>query len=82
MEVTRGGSSPGTYACKELAYYYALWVDPLLYLDFLHHSENLLREDFLVSLPTEAFELPKERIEEVINLLSTLSNEFIEILPR
>lgn len=27
-QVKRGGSSPGTYACKELVYSYAMWISP------------------------------------------------------
>lgn len=27
-QVKRGGSSPGTYACKELIYSYAMWISP------------------------------------------------------
>ncbi|UPO80328.1 KilA-N domain-containing protein [Parasaccharibacter sp. TMW 2.1888] len=43
LETNRGGNSPGTYACRELVYAYAMWISPSFHLKVIRAFDVLVR---------------------------------------
>lgn len=41
LSVVKGGKNPGTYACKELLFAYALWIDNRIFLKIIKAIDDL-----------------------------------------
>ncbi|MEF9901143.1 MAG: KilA-N domain-containing protein [Pseudomonas sp.] len=48
LRVVRGGNSPGTYACKELVYAYAMWVSPVFSLHVIRSFDSAAANDSVI----------------------------------
>lgn len=48
LRVVRGGRSPGTYACKELLYAYAMWVSPTFSLHVIRTFDSATANDAVI----------------------------------
>nr|DAO28759.1 MAG TPA: KilA-N domain [Caudoviricetes sp.] len=49
IEVSRGGSSPGTFVCKELVYAYAMWISPSFNLKVIRAFDTMQHKPILKS---------------------------------
>lgn len=52
VEVSRGGSSPGTYVCKELVYAYAMWISPAFNLKVIRAFDAMTNDKKLTPAET------------------------------
>lgn len=53
IHVVHGGHSRGTYACKKLAYHYAMWISPKFYSDVLDVFDGVVSGSLKVAAPQD-----------------------------
>lgn len=49
LKIARGGRAPGTYACKELVYAYAMWISPAFSLHVIRSFDSVAANDSMTS---------------------------------
>lgn len=73
ISTVKGGNASGTYACKELVYAYAMWINPKFHLAVIRAFDALVQE--------KAFSLP-QTLPEALRLAADLSEENTRLLPK
>lgn len=77
IKTNRGGNHPGTYACRELVYSYAMWISPKFHLQVVRTFDALAYAAQRPRLPAVLpFDLPVPKtIEEARYLAASLACE-------
>ena len=70
LKTVNGGSNPGTFACKELVYSYAMWISAKFQLEVIRVFDRYVTGQ-LVAKPKTALELAKEQVELLVKLDET-----------
>jgi chromosome condensin MukBEF MukE localization factor len=73
LDVLHGGASPGTYACKELVYAYAMWISPKFHLQVIRaYDAALTKQSIAPDLSMlEAQVLFVSKASEILRLSET-----------
>lgn len=73
IEVSSGGSSPGTFVCKELVYAYAMWISPAFNLKVIRAFDTMQQK------PMTNLEVIRAVIDKAIEHERTLEIHSSEI---
>lgn len=65
VEVSRGGTSPGTFVCKELVYAYAMWISPAFNLKVIRAFDAMATQQPQFKLPQTLPEALRALADEV-----------------
>ncbi|TVO37429.1 KilA-N domain-containing protein [Vibrio algivorus] len=80
LETIRGGAYPGTWACKELVYSYAMWVSPKFHLQVIRAFDRLHNQPVQQkTAPLTFLERKQLKSDEVIIRLSDLEQLFTQL---